>query len=235
MSKEIELSFWVYDIPNPSVSIEERHNSIVEGMKNLHSPFSWRDFEAPVPPQRKKGSFSAVYKLRYPSSSILHIGWYQIRDAKYLYDEAACDDRFSFEFKLGTPGLEYASLVHQHFPSLIAAIGGYRACLPYGHYAIPYGDLHKEERVRLRDDEAIDTDGRNNIFALDPVHFWNEELCQKALGYGRDEVVHRLTGKVPRIEPLMDGVYVVFSDNPDLTFKEYCAYNDALKPVLGLI
>lgn len=35
--------------------------------------------------------------------------------------------------------------------------------------------------------------------------------------------------------PLMDGVYVVFNDNPDLSFEEYCAYNDALKPVLGLI
>lgn len=235
MSKKPNLSFWIYDIPLVNVPIEERHRSVVDAMRRLTSPFTWRGLELPATPIRKKGAFSAFYAFRYSSISVQYRGWYHIRDAKYLYDKAECDDIFSFEFKLGIPELEYASLVHQHFPNLIAAIGGYRACLPYGHYAIPYGDLHKEERVRLRDDEAIDTDGRNNIFALDPVHFWNEELCQKALGYGRDEVIHRLTGKVPLVRSLMDGVYVVFSDNPDLTFEEYCAYNDALKPMLGLI
>lgn len=235
MNKQIELSFWVYDIPNPNVSIDERHRSVVQGMQNLQSPFSWRDLEVPAAPLRGRGDFSAIYELKYPSVPIFHTGSYQIRDPKYLYDEAASDDRFSFEFKLDAPAFEYSSLVHQHLPDLVAAIGGYRARLPYGHFAIPYGDLHQKERKRLRDDNSIDTDGRNNIFSLDPVHFWNETLCQKALGFGRDEVIRRLTGKVPLVKPLMDGVYVVFSDDPDLTFEEYCAYNDALKPVLDLI
>lgn len=86
----------------------------------------------------------------------------------------------------------------------------------------------------LRDDDVVDTDGRNNIFCLRPAHYWDEDLCRAAMGFGRDEVIRRLTGRVPRVEPLMDGVYVVFSDNPDLSFEEFCAYNDALKPVLGL-
>jgi hypothetical protein len=34
--------------------------------------------------------------------------------------------------------------------------------------------------------------------------------------------------------PLMDGVYTVFSDTPDLTYEEFVAINDRFKPVLGL-
>ena len=235
MKMKTELSFLIYDVPDPNVSIDRRHRSVVQGMRNLQSPFSWRDIEAPETPVREKGAISALYKIRYPSIPVFHTGSYQIRDAKYLYDKAACDDRFSFEFKPGLPGLDYANLLYQSFAELVSAIGGYRAVLFYDSYSIQFDDRHAEIRKKLRDDKAIDTDGRNNIFCLDPVHYWSEELCQKAFGFGRDEVIRRLTGKVPLVKPLMDGVYVVFSDNPDLTFEDYCAYNDALKPVLGLI
>lgn len=235
MSKKNDLSFWIYDIPVPSVSIEERHNSVVKGMQKLKSPFSWHDVIPPATPVRRKGDLSANYSFRYASIPVLHEGSYHIRDVKYLYDKAAYDDHFSFEFKLEKPGLNYESLVRYHFPELVAAIGGYRAALSYGYYGIWFDDRHPEARKKLRDDIVVDTDGRNNIFCLRPVHYWGENLCEAAMGFGRDEVIRRLTGKVPQVGPLMDGVYVVFSDNPDLSFEEFCAYNDALKPVLGLI
>ena len=97
-----------------------------------------------------------------------------------------------------------------------------------------YSELRAAEISKLRLDPSIDVNGRNNIFTLNVAEYWDAELCQRALGYGRDEVIKRLSGKVPLVRPLMDGVYVVFSDNPDLTFEEFCAYNDRLKPVLGL-
>jgi len=99
---------------------------------------------------------------------------------------------------------------------------------------VKYEDLHREIVATLRSSPAADIDGRNNIFTLEVAQYWDAELCQRALGYGRDEVIKRLTGKVPLVQPLMDGVYVVFNDDPDLTFEEFCAYNDRLKPVLGL-
>jgi hypothetical protein len=40
---------------------------------------------------------------------------------------------------------------------------------------------------------------------------------------------------VPLVMPLMDGVYTVFSDNPDLTYEEFVAINDPFEPMPGLI
>jgi hypothetical protein len=233
--KKIELSFWVYDIPQLQVSIEDRHRSVVQRMKRLRSPFSWQELEPPPVPPRTRGSFLAQYEFRYPEIPIHHSAGYHIRDSRFLFDKARCDDFFCFEFGLDTLGLNYQTFVHLQGAELVAAIGGYRAALNFSDYRFDFEELHADEYQLLIRNDEIDTNGRNNIFSLNPVHYWHETLCRRALGYGREEVIRRLTGKVPRVEPLMDGVYVVFSDNPDLTFEEYCAYNDALKPVLGLV
>jgi hypothetical protein len=234
MTNNRDLSLWIYDLPSRGVEVEERHQSIVDAMKNISSPFSWRDIVAPEVPVRANDALSSYYRLRYPSIGVLHSGSYRIRDKRFYYDKAACDDRFSFDFTKEMESADYRSVVHHFFPELIAAIGGYRAVLHFDDYPIRYSELHKEVRKHLLKLDGIDIDGRNNIFTLHPAQFWDAELCQRALGYGRDEVIKRLTGRVPLVQPLMDGVYVVFDDNRDLTFEEFCAYNDRLKPVLGL-
>ena len=64
--------------------------------------------------------------------------------------------------------------------------------------------------------------------------YWDAELCQRALGYDRDEVIRRLAGKVPRVDPLMDGVYVVFNDDPALSYENFVQMNQNGKALLGL-
>jgi len=78
-------------------------------------------------------------------------------------------------------------------------------------------------------------DGRNNIYTLHPAHFWDSELCRRALGYGPEEVIDRLTGVCPSVIPLLDGVYIVLNDDPKLTYESYVEMNSAIKPILGLI
>jgi hypothetical protein len=190
-----------------------------------------------VPPQmlsRSKGSLASFFTFRYPDSEIVFEGAYLIRDKKFLYESKACDDKLSFVIPINSVQKEYRIVLLRHFPELLSAIGGYRAAAYLGSYANQYDQIHRPVLTKLRDVDGKDIDGRNNIFTLNVVQYWDGQLCQRALGYGRDEVTKRLTGKVPLVQPLMDGVYVVFNDNPDLTFEEFCAYNDRLKPVLGL-
>jgi hypothetical protein len=106
-----------------------------------------------------------------------------------------------------------------------------------GAQAVEFEDRAFQSNEPLRRfpaDPSIDTNDRNNIVTLEPAMYRDGLLCQRALGYDRDEVIRRLQGKVPLVMPLMDGVYTVFSDNPDLTYEEFVAINDRFKPVLGL-
>ncbi len=81
---------------------------------------------------------------------------------------------------------------------------------------------------------GITPNGRNNIYTLSPACYWDGDLCQTALGYGRDEVIRRLSGKVLDIRPLVDGVYIIFNDNPLLSFDAFLAIQHTFKPILGL-
>jgi hypothetical protein len=227
------VDLWIYQRPNPKESIDDLHRERSQRMIALNSPFSWREALVPSAPARGKGDLSACYAVKYNNSNLKHRGAYRIRDARYIYDEKTSDDTFAFEVKKLNAD-EYQDILCRQYSELIGAVRGYRATAYIKSYSSEYSDLHLSERRALRENANADPDGRDNIFTLNVAQFWDAELCQRALGYGRDEVVERLTGKVPLVRPLMDGVYVVFNDNPDLTFEEFCAYNDRLKPVLGL-
>ena len=231
---DTQLGLWLYMRPDLRQSIAMRHKELTQSLAQVGGPFGWHGLEIPEAPNRREGSYSASFVMRYPDRSVRCSGSYMIRDANHLDDLSSDDDRISIEFDLGSKKYDYPHLLAEHFPNLVAASSAYRAAAYFGLYTVDFDELHKADRRRLKVQKGVDVNGRNNIFTLQPAQFWDAELCQRALGYGRDEVIKRLTGKVPLVKPLMDGVYVVFNDDPDLTFEEFCAYNDRLKPVLGL-
>ncbi|MGD7493788.1 hypothetical protein ACQCP4_00005, partial [Ralstonia pseudosolanacearum] len=64
--------------------------------------------------------------------------------------------------------------------------------------------------------------------------YWDSKLCQRALEYGPDEVVMRLAGKVPKVERLGDGVYIVLNDDPAMSYDDFLSLNERCKEMLGL-
>ncbi len=83
-------------------------------------------------------------------------------------------------------------------------------------------------------DQAIDVRGRNSIPILHPANFWDRQLCHDALGITPEEAVRRLDGLIPMVRPLMDGVYTVFSDDPDLSHEGYAEIQHRFRPLLGI-
>ena len=227
------VDLWIYQRPDPSESIAELYTERVHRMVALSSRFSWKNAVVPAMPVRRKGGFAACYGVKYPETAIRHRGAYRIRDARYIDDDKTSDDTFSFDIKKLSRE-EYRDVLRRQFPELIDAVRGYRAIAYLDIHSSEYSRLHERQWRNIAEQTGADVNGRNNIFTLNVAQFWDAKLCLLALGYGPDEVVRRLTDKVPLVKPLMDGVYVVFNDNPDLTFEEFCAYNDRLKPVLGL-
>lgn len=226
--------FYMHYRADHNMSIEARHATFKARMMKLPQPLGWQGID--VPPAPDCGDeLGASFEITYPIAGLELDGRYVYRGQTYQYlDEAFYDDKVWISFAPSNPQIDYHEMLHAHLARAMCAFEGYAGHGYFGGYVVKYEDLHAAEIQALYDRPGIDVNGRNNIFTLNVVQYWDAELCQRALGYGRDEVIKRLTGKVPLVRPLMDGVYIVFNDNPDLTFEEFCAYNDALKPVLGL-
>ncbi|MDY0872750.1 hypothetical protein [Dongia rigui] len=220
--------------PRHEEAVESRHADVVNRMKAQDGILSWRNLDTPEAPSFGR-ELIASYKLIYPIPSLVVTGLYTYRGSNYAYeDRISYDDKLIFGFDIDQIGELYAPILHKELPAVVEAFQGYLLRAFYSAYATKYHALHKDALDILRGKGNVNVNGRNNVFSLQPAQYWTEGVCQKAMGYGRDEVIKRLSGKVPLVRPLMDGVYVVFNDNPDLTFDEFCAYNDRLKPVLGL-
>lgn len=235
MSNAVEITFALYHRPKVAESIEQRFFDFSQAMVAMQGPFSWRGLEIPRVPVVKKGDYNAMTSLTYPERKLHFHSDYSWRDDKYLSkDHAALDDKAFWDFNIGNRLIEYRDALHNSLPALTVASKAYRAAAFFDDYAVRFDKAYREARQSLLAVPGTNVDGRNNIFTLHPAQYWDAELCQKALGYGPDEVIKRLDGQVPLVRPLMDGVYTVFNDDPDLSFEQFCAINDRFKPILGL-
>ena len=161
------------------------------------------------------------------------------------------DYNLHYEWKLTNKKIDYHFALHQNLPEVIEVFEARFVTVDTCFYSIGYQEgwhisnggandeygnrLELNETYnRLKADPAIDVDGWNNIYTLYPAQFWEGGRCHRALGYGPDEVIRRLSGKVPLVRPLCDGVYIVLNDNPDIIYDEYYAMNVGNKAILGL-
>lgn len=231
-SQKIEL--FVYHRAKHGEDINVRHNEIVSRMRDLPEPFGWSKMTVPTAPDFGE-ELQATFFAKYPDYPINLYVEYIFREESYAYtDEIIFDDKMVVGFRVPSKQISYSDTLRQHLPLIIQAFRGYQAKVYFGSYSLKYQDLHKFIVEQLEAQSKIDLDGRNNIFTLHPAQYWDAELCRKALGYGPDEVIRRLDGQVPSVKPLMDGVYTVFNDDPNMSFEEFCAINDRFKPILGL-
>ena len=236
--KSHEIRLRAYHRALHADSIPDRHADIANHMFSIEGSLGWRGIDIPQAPECG-ADLGTGFDVKYPESGLSLNVEYVNRLPTYHYDDQSFyDDKLLITFRTSNGQLEYSDVLHNGFPQVIEAFKSYRAIVGFDSMASTYVfDREGPAQVfqKLQDDRSIDIDGRNNIFTLGPAHYWDAQLCQRALGYDRDEVIRRLDGKVPLVKPLMDGVYVVFNDDPDLTFEEFCGVNDRFKPILGLI
>jgi hypothetical protein len=218
-------------------SVTALHSEIMRNLQEIGPPFGLAGMTAPSVPDFGADVVTG-YSIKYSIPGIHAEGVYKYRKDGYNVDHAAFDDALFIQFKVPNKRLDYHSILHVHFPTLVSAFGAYRAFVGYGFHALYYcGGAERTNPTynRLLADKSINVDGRNNIFTLEPAIYWDALLCKRALGYDRDEVIRRLNGQVAKVMPLMDGVYTVFNDDPNLSYEEFVAINNRFKPILGLV
>ncbi|MBB6337672.1 hypothetical protein FHR59_001882 [Xanthomonas arboricola] len=233
-----EIQLWFYAKPDRALTIEQRHAQVMEQMSRVGSPLGFEGLDLPAAPSCGDG-LSASYKIKFPVKGLLCIGDYIYRGERYVYeDHGSFDEHLRFGFKISNIKIDYRNVLNTEIQEITQAFGAYKAFASYDLYSVYYqGNGPDENPVydRLRKEKSIDVDGRNNIYTLHPVQFWDGDRCRSALGYGPDEVVARLQGKVQRVERFLDGVFLLLNDDPGLTYEQFVEMNERVKPILGLI
>lgn len=239
------------------------HDRFIEQMLELPGPLGFEGAEYRAAPEFGIASDGepysvAAFNVKNRMRGVEFIGAYHIPDiygrtgpeksAKTYYGH----DLLSYRWKLTNKKINYRFALHENLPDVIEAFGGRLATADTCYYYQAYqGGYHGDNGPfvdeggyslainqtynRLKADPSIDVDGWNNIYTLYPAQYWDSGRCLRALGYDRDEVIRRLSGKVPLVRPLLDGVYIVLNDNPDINYDEYYAMNVENKKLLDLI
>ena len=230
-------------------TIAGRHADVAARMATIGPPLGWQGLSIPkAPPENVE--FSGGYMVRYNVKGIKCAVNFLSRHPNYKYqDHASFDDSIRIGFRSTNKKLDYAAILGAEFPKVVAAFDGYKADVGFKYLGMYYEDGGENNPVdsdgyvlqlnevynRLRQDNTLDINGRNCIYTLDPAMFWDALLCRRALGYGPEEVIRRLDGRVPLVRPLMDGVYIVFNDDIGLTYAQFVEMNERNKAILGLV
>jgi hypothetical protein len=239
------------------------HDRFIDQMLKIPGPLGFEGAERRAAPEfgfEADGTpyTSAVFNVKGRMRGVKFVGEYRIPETTYRKDTAETwaktyyGDDLLYEWKLTNKKIDYRFALHENLPTVIEAFegrfatvdpcfyhqayqGGFHGDNDEGHDENGYGLAINQTYNRLKADPSIDVDGWNNIYTLYPAQHWEGGRCLRALGYDRDEVIRRLTGKVPLVRPLLDGVYIVLNDNPDITYDEYYAMNEEYKKLLGLV
>lgn len=235
---EDHFEIWLRYCARHDESIAQRHAEFMANMARIGPPLGFAGMKLPPTPDCG-AELVALYHARYPVRGLWIEGEYLYRGERYVYkDRSGYDDLVRIVFKPTNPALDFRAILHDHLPQVTAAYRAYRMDAGQGFYGTNYcGGVGRTNPVynRLRHDPVIDVDGRNNIYVLESAQYWDGELCRRALGYGPDEVIRRLQSEAPFVAPLLDGVYLVLSDDPQLTYDQFVSMNERYKEILGLI
>lgn len=237
--KGIERTIRLYRKANPDEPMEEMHKRVMEGLSKIEAPLGLKDSEIPKTPDFGERITAFYYTKNEKTKGVIIIGSYHWRIREYV----VWDDLF-YEFKSNYKIIDYKKMVNEDLIKVIEVYEPYKADSYIG-YVTPYEEGRTPETVTYKDSinpeynklkkmEIHPDELGVNLFVLQPVMYFSGEMCKEVIKLSRDEIVKRLEGKVQKVLPLLDGVYIIFSDAVEMTYEEFKNMNDTYREILGL-
>lgn len=189
--------------PSLNQSIEDKHSEFLAIAGGLPAPWGLTNIDECKLPKQEDNLATVIQLNRHLAKGLKGFVSYQLRAATYLKDNAQYDDILVLEFNPNK--IDYALLVFDVFPKLINAFQAYRAVITSMNLAMEDWQT-VVEKVNAT---GRDVDGRDGVFRISAVNFWDNLLCKRAFGMTPSEIVQRLSVSVPKAAILNDGAYVV--------------------------
>lgn len=185
--------------------VKEKHGSFMTVMANVDQPWGYNN--KPVPDVIVEDSeLVSVVELRELSSrGLKSYITYPLRNDQYLRDEAQYDDNIIIEFKPKETDL--SDFVNNIFPIYIEAFDCYRSSVI--NREVSRGDW--PSIVELTNSTGKNIDGRDGVYRINEINYYDRELCRRAFNLTPEEIVQRLDGKVERVSVFHDGVLLIYS------------------------
>lgn len=134
---------------------------------------------------------------------------YASRLPKAIADSARSDD--SLTFQLDTTAVNFESFCRDIFPEIVKIFGAYRAAV-VTDLNLDLDDF--EDIVKEAQRTGKDVDGRDTVFRIYPVNYFDNTMCVRAFGISASEVVARLAGKIELADGLQSGALLMINKEP---------------------
>jgi hypothetical protein len=136
---------------------------------------------------------------------------YQGRFAGYVNADVAASDDFLVLRDVDIAVIDYPRLCGVTLPNLIEIFGPYRVEMVTDHeVAMVDWDIVCEQSMKT----GRDIDGRDSVYRIWPVCFFDEELCRRSFGIGAEEVVARARPVCEDAYMLAGGAFLLASTQP---------------------
>ncbi|MCF7531651.1 hypothetical protein [Pseudomonas petrae] len=209
--------------PKFSEPIEKRHEIFLEKLSGLGTPWDLAG-AVEVPDIEGELVISVSLDKSLPKGIKGRIV-YSLRSEKYLEDDAQFDDSLFVDFSIAK--IDYSDLLKMVFPAYIHAFGAYRAALH--DWSVTRSDWPAV--VAACDATKKDVNGRDGVFRINAINYFDEELCLRAFGKSPQQIISCLKGHVEEASELAGGVLIVVSYTP-LSTSEITTAGERLKELL---
>ncbi|QKF50570.1 hypothetical protein [Pseudomonas graminis] len=209
--------------PKFSEPIEKRHEIFLEKLSGLGKP--WDLAGAVEVPDIEDELVISVSLDKVLPKGIKGRIVYSLRSEKYLEDDAQFDDSLFVDFSIAKT--DYSDLLKRVFPAYVQAFGAYRAALH--DWSVTRSDWPAV--VAACDATKKDVNGRDGVFRINAVNYFDEELCLRAFGKSPQQIISCLKGHVEEASELDGGVLIVVSYTP-LSTSEIATAGERLKKLL---
>ncbi|WP_121356802.1 hypothetical protein [Flavisolibacter nicotianae] len=177
-----------------NISVEQKHEKIINGLKVIPKPWGVEDGFYPVP------DFADGIIAIFPLDNILGEGItgniiYRYR--RRLEDSSMDDDIINIEFN--PKKVDYGHLLNETFKKYI-------------DFFDPYAAQIFDEEIIYQDFERVQNKNlRKELIRLYPVNYYDTQYCNDALGMSPIQIKELIAGSVEKAELYRNGIIIIVS------------------------
>jgi hypothetical protein len=205
--------------------ILELHAKVVSCLESIH----WLWDRIPIKTVLSSHGESAACDLTgYLKDGVRGAISYSARFAGKMQDKAMYDDVLTLQVDEGI--VPYRDFVFKAFEQIVSCFNPYRASIVHDLDL----DLEDYEQIiNLAQTSGKDIDGRDSVYRINPVNFFDNELCKRSFGLSANDVFNRLKGHVEYVAVQNGGALVIVTGDV-VDRKELPSVHAHIEELIGI-